>query len=124
MKIHGSLLDNNNMIGRIVMKLILACLVVLSPVSSALAATAAYRCADGTAVRAAFSAPGPTGSVRLALSSHSRRRLSITLPQVPSADGGRYQDDATEFWIKGQTARLTRAGATTECTTISGEIAR
>ena len=44
--------------------------------------------------------------------------------QVPSADGGRYQDDVTEFWIKGQTARLTRAGATTECTTTVGEIAR
>jgi membrane-bound inhibitor of C-type lysozyme len=114
MKIHGSVLDNNQMIGSILMKLILACLVVLSPVSSALAATAAYRCADGTAVRAVFSAPGPAGSVRLTFAG---QKPPVMLPQAPSADGGRYQDADVEFWIKGKTARLTRAGVTTECTT-------
>jgi membrane-bound inhibitor of C-type lysozyme len=96
------------------MKLILACLVFLSPVSSVWAASAAYRCADGTALRAGFSAPGPAGSVRLTFSG---QRSSITLPQVPSADGGRYQDGTVEFWIKGKTAQLTRAGVTTECRT-------
>ncbi len=99
-------------IGNIVMKLILTCLVLLGPASSAFAADAAYRCADGTAVRAVFSAPGPTGSVQLTF---ARKGAAVTLPQAPSADGGRYADGSTEFWIKGKTARLTRAGAATEC---------
>jgi membrane-bound inhibitor of C-type lysozyme len=101
-------------IGNIVMKLILTCLVLLGPASSAFAADAAYRCADGTALRAVFSAPGPTGSVQLTF---ARKGAAVTLPQAPSADGGRYADGGTEFWIKGKTARLTRAGATTECKT-------
>jgi membrane-bound inhibitor of C-type lysozyme len=96
------------------MKLILACLALVGPASSALAAEAAYRCADGTAVRAAFSAPGPAGSVRLAFAG---QRLPVILPQAPSADGGRYYDGNVEFWIKGKTARLTRAGTVTECKT-------
>jgi membrane-bound inhibitor of C-type lysozyme len=46
-----------------------------------------------------------------------RKGRSVVLPQVLSADGGRYADNAIEFWIKGNTARMTRAGATTECKT-------
>jgi membrane-bound inhibitor of C-type lysozyme len=95
------------------MKLILTCIMLIGPVSSALAAEASYRCADGTAVRAVFSAPGPTGSVQL----FARQAKPVVLPQALSADGGRYADGDVEFWIKGKTARLTRAGAATDCTT-------
>ena len=89
------------------MKLILACLALFGPLSSALATEAAYRCADGTAVRAVFSAPGSTGSVRLTFAG---KRRAVTLSQAASADGGRYADSDVEFWIKGNTARFTRAG--------------
>jgi membrane-bound inhibitor of C-type lysozyme len=96
------------------MKLTLAFLALIGPASSASAADAAYRCADGTAVRAVFSTPGPAGSVRLTFAG---KKGAVALPQAPSADGGRYADVGMEFWIKGKTARLTRAGAETECRT-------
>jgi membrane-bound inhibitor of C-type lysozyme len=95
-------------------KLILACLASVGTVSSAWATEAAYRCGDGAAVRAVFSAPGPTGSVRLTFAGKGG---NVMLPQAPSADGGRYAGSGVEFWIKGKTARLTRAGAVTECNT-------
>jgi membrane-bound inhibitor of C-type lysozyme len=100
--------------GKIVMKSLLICLVLAGSAGSALATEAAYRCGDGTAVRAVFSAPGSTGSVRLTFAGSGE---TVTLPQARSADGGRYADPGTEFWIKGRTARLTRAGAATECKT-------
>jgi membrane-bound inhibitor of C-type lysozyme len=96
------------------MKLIVACLVLFGSMNSVLATEAAYRCTDGTAVRAVFSTPGPEGSVRLMFAGQGR---PVTLPQALSADGGRYADGNTEFWIKGKTARLTRSGATTDCKT-------
>jgi membrane-bound inhibitor of C-type lysozyme len=72
-----------------------------------------YGCADGTQLTASFSAPGDgPGSARL---SFSDATSVITLPQVLSADGGRYADERTEFWIKGNGARLTRAGVATTC---------
>jgi membrane-bound inhibitor of C-type lysozyme len=95
-------------------KLILARLASVGTVSSTSSTEAAYRCADGTAVRAVFSTPAPTGSVRLTFAG---RGGNVSLPQAPSADGGRYADSGMEFWIKGKTARLTRAGAATECKT-------
>ncbi len=96
------------------MKLILTCIVFIGPVSSAWATEAHYRCADGTAVKAVFSTPGPSGSVQLTF---ARKGKSVVLPQALSADGGRYADGNMEFWIKGRTARLTRAGAATDCRT-------
>jgi membrane-bound inhibitor of C-type lysozyme len=75
---------------------------------------ATYQCADGTTVHAVFSAPGPTGSVRLTFAG---QRRPFKLPQVPSADGGRSAEGPVEFWTKGNAARLTRAGAATECET-------
>jgi membrane-bound inhibitor of C-type lysozyme len=96
------------------MKLIFACAALLASVSSALATEAAYRCADGTVVRAVFSPPEPTGSVLLTFRG---RGQNVMLPQALSADGGRYDDGSMEFWIKGKTARLTRAGAATDCRT-------
>jgi membrane-bound inhibitor of C-type lysozyme len=94
------------------MKLILTCIMLIGPVSSALAAEASYRCADGTAVKAVFT--GPTGSVQLMF---ARQAKPVVLPQALSADGGRYADGVMEFWIKGKTARLTRDGAATDCST-------
>jgi hypothetical protein len=77
------------------MRSIIACLALLGPVSSAFAVETVYRCADGTSLMAIFSAPGPTGTVRLTFAGQA---CHLKLPQVPSADGGRYADLATEFW--------------------------
>lgn len=44
-----------------------------------------------------------------------RKAKSVELPQALSADGVRYADGDMEFWIKGKTARLTRAGAALYC---------
>jgi membrane-bound inhibitor of C-type lysozyme len=96
------------------MRLILACLILVGPVELALATEVTYRCADGAKARAVFSDPGPAGTVRLTFAGRAR---AITLPQAPSADGGRYADGTLEFWIKGMAARLTRAGIATDCTT-------
>lgn len=41
----------------------------------------------------------------------------IALPQVLSADGGRYAEGDVEFWIKGNGATLTRNGKTETCRT-------
>jgi membrane-bound inhibitor of C-type lysozyme len=102
--------------GKLLAGLILTCLVSAGSATSASAASASYRCSDGTAVRAVFRGLGPTGSVQLGFAGQGR---PITLPQAPSADGGRYAGGDTEFWIKGTTARLTRQGSATECKTAS-----
>src|SRR5262245_50903791 len=96
------------------MKLILTCIALIGPVVSALATEANYRCADGSTVKAVFSAPGQAGTVQLTF---GRKAKSVVLPQALSADGARYADGDMEFWIKGKTARLTRAGAAADCTT-------
>jgi membrane-bound inhibitor of C-type lysozyme len=96
------------------MRVIIACVALIGPVGSAFATQAAYRCADGTAIQAVFSAPASMGSVRLTFAG---QRRPIALPQAPSADGARYADGAVEFWIKGNAASLTRKGAVTECKT-------
>jgi len=41
----------------------------------------------------------------------------INLPQVVSADGGRYANSNMEFWIKGREATLTRDGKKQTCHT-------
>jgi membrane-bound inhibitor of C-type lysozyme len=96
------------------MRFMIACVALIGSANLAFATAATYRCADGTVIRATFSAPGPAGSVRLIFAKQAR---PVTVPQVPSADGGRYADGAVEFWIKGNAARLTRDGAATECRT-------
>jgi membrane-bound inhibitor of C-type lysozyme len=96
------------------MRWIIVFVALIGPAGSAFATSTVYRCENGTVVRAAFSAPGPTDSVRLTFAGRAR---PVTLPQVLSADGGRYADGAVEFWIKGNAARLTRAGAPTYCRT-------
>jgi membrane-bound inhibitor of C-type lysozyme len=94
-------------------RIIISIALVFGSSGACLAAQASYQCKDGTAVKAVFSAPGPASSARLTLGGGQ----TITLPQVLSADGGRYADGGIEFWIKGKTARLTRGGAVTECKT-------
>jgi membrane-bound inhibitor of C-type lysozyme len=86
---------------------------IYSPPASA--QEVAYVCTDGTKLVATFigqaSAPG---SARLLFEGTS---APVILPQGLSADGGRYADDKTEFWIKGNQARLTRGNRVAECRT-------
>lgn len=73
-----------------------------------------YACEDGTSLKARFSPPEqPQGSADLVFADG----MEAVLPQVVSADGGRYAKDDVEFWIKGNGAMLTIAGKTTNCTT-------
>ncbi len=78
----------------------------------ALAASATYECSDGTTLSAGFAAAShATGKVDMRC---SNGRL-LTLPQVVSADGGRYGAGDVEFWIKGKGATLTRGGNAQSC---------
>jgi membrane-bound inhibitor of C-type lysozyme len=78
----------------------------------AYAAEARYTCSGGGKLTARFSPPGsPTGKV--ALTFDTGRELS--LPQVMSADGGRYANGGIEFWIKGRSATLTMNGVRETC---------
>jgi membrane-bound inhibitor of C-type lysozyme len=78
------------------------------------ATEARYDCSGGTKLTAQFSPPGDSYG-RVALMFPGGRK--ITLPQAASADGGRYADANTEFWIKGRTATLTRNGSSESCRT-------
>lgn len=81
--------------------------------SSAAAVEATYACGDGTGITADFSPPDQTpGNVSLSLDGSPDL---IELPQVLSADGGRYEKDGIEFWIKGRDATLTRDGKSVIC---------
>ena len=81
---------------------------------TALATTASYICEDRTQIVATFSPlDASSGSVSLTLDGAAE---PIVLPQVLSADGGRYADDEMEFWIKGRDATLTRDGKGQTCT--------
>ena len=73
-----------------------------------------YTCDDGVQLSVTFSSEGSgPGSARLIFAGSS---ATIDLPQVLSADGGRYAQNGMEFWIKGNSARLTRSGsAATTC---------
>jgi membrane-bound inhibitor of C-type lysozyme len=80
---------------------------------TALATEWNYDCADGIRLTATYSAPDvQPGSVVLVFAGSSE---TITLPQVMSADGGRYADGSAEFWDKGVTATLTRDGKAVTC---------
>ena len=73
----------------------------------------ALRMASRTLGSASFSPPG-VGNGRVALTGPDGR---VTLPQQPSADGGRYANNRMEFWIKGNGATLTREGRSETCHT-------
>jgi membrane-bound inhibitor of C-type lysozyme len=81
---------------------------------AASATTASFRCADGATFQATFSSGAGAGSVALAFGGSPGE---ITLPQVLSADGGRYADGEVELWVKGRGATLTRGGRSTSCET-------
>jgi hypothetical protein len=81
--------------------------------SSVLATEAAYSCADGGVMRAIFSLSGPTGSVRLTFRGLGRSVCPCQRLSLPMADDA--ADGNMEFRIKGKAARLTCAGAATEC---------
>jgi membrane-bound inhibitor of C-type lysozyme len=73
-----------------------------------------YVCSGGAKLIADFSPPSLTNG-RVALTFATGRR--ITLPQVMSADGGRYANNDIEFWIKGRNATLTMNGVKETCST-------
>ncbi len=79
--------------------------------SSAIAAEGLrYVCADETSLTATFHT-SPASAVLVFSGSDE----TLTLPQVMSADGGRYAAGDTEFWIKGRDATLTRGARKTTC---------
>jgi membrane-bound inhibitor of C-type lysozyme len=78
------------------------------------ATEARYTCSDGSKLTANFSPPDAAkGGV--ALTFETGRELK--LPQVLSADGGRYANADIEFWIKGRSATLTMKGVKETCST-------
>ena len=88
-----------------------AILVLSSPAN---ATTAHYRCSGGAKLTARFSPPDAAkGEVKLTFDTGRE----LTLPQVLSADGGRYANAGIEFWIKGRSARLTMSGVKETCST-------
>ncbi len=88
-----------------------AILVLCTPAN---ATEARYTCSDGSTLTANFSPPGAAkGSVALTFATGRE----LKLPQVLSADGGRYADAGIEFWIKGRSATLTMKGVKETCST-------
>ena len=87
---------------------------ILAYAGQAHAIEARYTCSGGTKLTARFSPPGGAlGNVALTFETGE----TLTLPQVMSADGGRYADKGVEFWIKGQNATLSRRGDVETCST-------
>ena len=85
---------------------------VLLP-AAAIAKGVKYKCEDGSHLTATFTPPGDGfGTADLVFAGSGD---TYTLPQALSADGGRYADENTEFWIKGKSAKLTRNGSSTNC---------
>ena len=79
---------------------------------SADATEAHYRCGRGMKLTARFTPPSvPNGRVELTFDTGRK----LALPQVLSADGGRYANAGVEFWIKGRGATLTMNGVKETC---------
>ena len=74
-----------------------------------------YRCADGSQLTAQFTLPGD--GVGMAFLVFAKSGDAYSLPLAPSADGSRYSDGSTEFWITGKSAKLTRDHRSTTCET-------
>jgi membrane-bound inhibitor of C-type lysozyme len=93
--------------------LLLSALTLLIILPSAAMADEHYLCDDSLRLTAKFDTPKEgAGSVEIVFAGSNER---IVLPQVLSADGGRYAAGGTEFWIKGKQATLTRGGKATTC---------
>jgi len=85
---------------------------VVGMAGGASATEATYSCDGGTRLKAVFSSPGASpAQVTLSISGAS----AIVLPQVMSADGGRYANQDVEFWIKGNSATFTHNGKVETC---------
>ena len=81
---------------------------------SAWATEARYTCSGGSKLSANFSQPDAAkGEVKLTFDTGRE----LALPQVLSADGGRYANADIEFWIKGRSATLTMGGVKETCST-------
>lgn len=92
----------------------LAFAALLAAASSAHAVDARYVCDKATRINVQFSPPGLVlGRATLTFGSGEK----VVLPQVMSADGGRYANSEIEFWVKGKGARLTRNGKVQTCRT-------
>lgn len=86
-----------------------AVLLVCGPVADA-AEGVHYVCADKTELTATFkSSPGSADLI------FEGSKENVSLPQVLSADGGRYAKGDIEFWIKGHDATLMRGQRKTTC---------
>ena len=93
---------------------IVGAIAILTFGGSADATEARYRCSSGMKLTARFSLlSAPNGRVELAFDTGRK----LTLPQVLSADGGRYANSGVEFWIKGRGATLTMNGVKETCST-------
>jgi membrane-bound inhibitor of C-type lysozyme len=77
------------------------------------ATEARYECSAGSQLTVQFSLPGAADSQ--AVLTFAGSDAGIVLPQVMSADGGRYADDKIEFWIKGRNATLIRGDKRETC---------
>ena len=90
----------------------LAALALAAKLAGAAEVTAHYACSDGSRLVATFvTSPDAAASVTLQLPGGK----TLSLPQAMSADGGRYTDGKTEFWIKGKGATFTRGGGEVTC---------
>lgn len=79
---------------------------------AAQASEASYTCEDGVRLSATFNGGSASaGTATLVFANGA----ALTLTQALSADGGRYVNGTTEFWIKGRGATLTRNGKATTC---------
>jgi membrane-bound inhibitor of C-type lysozyme len=93
---------------------LIAAIASLGLSAPAFATEAQYTCSGGDHPTARFFSPASgaaLGSVTLTFEAGR----AITLPQVMSADGGRYAGNGVEFWIKGRSATLTRNGVSETC---------
>ena len=91
---------------------LLSAVAVLAIGAPSYATEARYTCSGGDTFTADF--PPPDAAKGVAKLSFGMGR-ELTLPQVLSADGGRYANGDTEFWIKGRSATLTRNGVKETC---------
>jgi membrane-bound inhibitor of C-type lysozyme len=84
---------------------------IVALTSAAVAAESVhYVCSDKTELTATFhTSPGEAHLV------FSGGEVTLNLPQVVSADGGRYAKGDVEFWIKGGDATLSRGQRKTTC---------
>ncbi|MFK8252000.1 MliC family protein [Ancylobacter terrae] len=81
-------------------------------IGPAAAIEARFTCSDGGRLEAVFTGgESEPGAVTLRF----EQGPPLRLPQVISADGGRYADGDVEFWVKGKGGTLTRNGATVKC---------